>query len=113
MENNTRMVESLLERIAEYGKSSLELAKLKAVDKTADVVSSFVPRAVFILFILLFVIFASLGLSLWLGQILGETFYGFFLVAAIYGFIGLFIQLFMHKWIKRCVSNNFIDQVLK
>jgi hypothetical protein len=113
MEGNTSLIESLIERAAEYGKTSFELAKLKAVDKTSDVVSSFVPRAVVVVFILSFMLFFNLGLSLWLGEILGKTFYGFFVVAGFYGIIGIFIQLFMRNRIKRCVSNNFINQVLK
>jgi fatty acid desaturase len=113
MEDNTSLIESLLERTAEYGKTSFELAKLKAVDKASDVVSSFIPNAIVVLFILSFMLFVSLGLSLWLGEILGNTYFGFFVVAAFYGITGIFIHLFMHKWIKRCVSNNFIKLVLK
>lgn len=113
MEDNGNLIESLIERATEYGKTSFELAKLKAVDKTSEVVSSFVPNAIVIVFILSFMFFLSLGLSLWLGEILGKSFYGFFVVAAFYGIAGIFIRLFMHKWIKRCVGNNFINQVLK
>jgi len=112
MEDNENLIESLIERATEYGKTSFELAKLKAIDKTSEVVSSFVPNAIVIVFILSFVLFISIGLSLWLGEILGETFYGFFVVAGFYGITGIFIRLFMHKWIKRYVSNNFINQVL-
>ncbi len=46
MEDNTRLLESLLERASEYVKTSLELVKLKALDKTTDVVSSLVPHSV-------------------------------------------------------------------
>ena len=37
MEDNAKLIESLLERAVEYGKTSLELVKLKALDKTSDV----------------------------------------------------------------------------
>ena len=113
MNVNASMIESLIERTTEYGKTSLELIKLKTLDKSADVVSSFVPNFIVVVFILSFMLFCSLGLSLWLGEILGKIYYGFFVVAGIYAVTGLFFYLAMHKWIKRIVGNNFIKQVLK
>jgi hypothetical protein len=46
MEENKKLIESLLEKATEYGKTSFELVKLKALDKTSDVVSSFIPHSV-------------------------------------------------------------------
>jgi len=113
MEENTRMIESLIERSTEYGKTSLELIKLKALDKTSDVVSSFVPNSIAAVFFLSFMFFLSAGLALWLGEILGKTYYGLLVVAAFYGITGIFFQLVMHKWVKNCVCNRFIKQALK
>lgn len=87
--------------------------QFKALDKTSDVVSSLIPHSVVMVFVLSIMLFLNLGLALWLGEILGKSYYGFFVVAAFYGIAGIFIRLFMYKWIKRCVSNNFIRQVLK
>ncbi len=113
MEENKKMIESLIERTTEYGKTSLELIKLKLIDKTSDVVSSFVPNLIFAAFLLSFIFFLSMGLALWLGEILGKTYYGFFVVAAFYGVTGIFFYFVMHKWLKKRICNNFIKQVLK
>src|ERR1035437_6055339 len=113
MEDNAKLIESLFDKATEYGKTSFELVKLKAVDKASEAVSSFVPYAIAIVFIASFVLFLSLGLALWLGEILGQMYYGFLLVAAFYGVIGIFIHLVMYKWIKRRVGNRFIEQMLK
>jgi len=113
MEDNENMIESLLERAAEYGKTSFELAKLKALDKTSDVVSSLIPHSVVMVFVLSFMLFLNLGLALWLGEVLGKTFFGFFVVAAFYGIVGIFIHFVMHKWLKKLVCNSFIKWVLK
>lgn len=113
MEDNAKLIESLFDKATEYGKISFELVKLKAVDKASDAVSSFVPYMIAIVFIASFVLFLSLGLALWLGEILGQMYYGFLLVAAFYGIIGIFVHLVMHKWIKRRVGNRFIEQILK
>jgi fatty acid desaturase len=113
MEDNEKLIESLLERATEYGKTTYELVKLKALDKTSEVVSSFIPHTIVILLIVSFMLFLNLGLAIWLGGILGKIFYGFFAVAAFYGLIAIVIHFFMHKWLKKLVFNYIIKHVLK
>ena len=113
MEDNTKFLESLLEKATEYGKTSFELVKLKAIDKTTDIVSSLIPHSVVFVLIASFLIFLNLGLALWLGEVLGKIFYGFFVVAGFYVIIAIIIHFFMHKRIKRLVGNYFIRRVLK
>jgi hypothetical protein len=55
----------------------------------------------------------NLGIAFWLGEILGEVFYGFFIVAAFYILTGLIIRIFLNKWIKRLVGDYFIKRILK
>ena len=113
MENNTKFFEPLLESASEYAKTSYELVKLKALVKTTDLVSSLIPQSIFVILIAAFMLFLSLGLALWLGEILGKMFYGFFMIAAFYFFAGIVIHFLMHKWIKKLVGNYFIKRVLK
>lgn len=113
MEENTRMIESLLASATEYAKTSFELVKLKTLDKATDVVSSAVPNSIFIILTATFMLFLNIGIALWLGDIFGKAFLGFFAVAAFYIVIGLIIHFFMHKKIKRLVGNYFIKCMLK
>jgi fatty acid desaturase len=113
MEDNAKLIESLLERTVEYGKSSYELVKLKTLDKTSDVVSSFIPHSVVLIIIASFMLFLNLGLAFWLGEVLGKIYWGFFAVAGFYLFTGTIIHFFMHKWLKKLIGNYFIKQVLK
>lgn len=113
MEDNTKLLESLLERATDFGKTSFELVKLKTLDKSTDIVSSLVPNSIVFVLIVTFMLFLNLGLALWLGDILGKIFYGFFVVAAFYILAGIVIHFFMHKWIKKLVGNYFIKLMLK
>jgi len=113
MEDNSKVLESLLEKAEDYGRTSYELVKLKALDKTSDIVSSFVPHSLVFVLIASFILFLNLGLALWLGDILGKLFYGFFLVAAFYVLSGITVHFFMHNWIKRVTGNFFIKHMLK
>jgi hypothetical protein len=113
MEDNNKLLESLLDTATDYGKTSYELAKLKAIDKTTDIVSSLAPHAIVIIILSAFTLFLTLGLALWFGEITGKTFYGFFIVAGVYIITGIAIHFLMHKRIKRHVSDYLVKQLLK
>jgi len=113
MKDQAKTIESLLEDAVEYGKTSLEIVKLKALDKSSDVVSSFVPQAVILVLVVSFMLFLNLGLAFWIGEILGQIYFGFFVVAAFYLITGFIFYFFMHKWIKNLVCDYIIKQVLK
>ena len=106
-------IESLLESAAGYGITSYELVKLKTINKTSDVISSLIPHAVVFLILMSFLLFLNLGVAFWLGEIFGSLFYGFFVVAAFYGIIGLVLHFFMHERIKKKISNYIVKQALK
>jgi hypothetical protein len=113
MEDNAKLFESLLDRAREYGETSYKLVRLKALDKSTEVVSSFVPHSVVFVLIASFMLFLNLGIALWLGELLGKIFYGFFVVAGFYVITGIAIHFFMHKCLKRSAGNYFIKQLLK
>ena len=113
MEDNVNQFESLLESVAEYGITSYELVKLRTIDKTSDVVSSLIPHAVVFFILMSFLLFLNLGVAFWLGEIFGNTFYGFFVIAAFYGIIGLVLHFFMHDQFKKKISDYIIKQALK
>ncbi|MCX6257430.1 MAG: hypothetical protein NTW49_05980 [Bacteroidia bacterium] len=113
MTDPVKSIESLYERAADYGKTSYELLKLKALDKTSDAVSSIVPHTFVIILIATFMLFLNLGLAFLLGEILGRIYFGFFVVAGFYGITGIIIHFFMHKWIKKHFRDYFIQKTLK
>jgi len=113
MDNNVKLIETLLESIFKYVSAELELLKLKALSKTAEVVSNLIPLFVVFFILALFLLFFSLGLAFWLGGIIGNNFCGFFVIAAFYAVVGLVIHFFMHKQIKRKISNFLVKQMFK
>lgn len=113
MEDNTNLIESLLDRVYEYGKTSFELAKLNALDKTSDAISSFIQYTVVFVFFASFLLFLNLGLAFWLGEILGKIYYGFLVVAAFYVFAGIVFHIFLRKSLKKIINNFIIKLVLK
>lgn len=113
MESQAKLVEELLDRATDFGKTSFELIKLKTLDKTSDIVSSAIPHTVVVTLLLLFLFFINVGLALFIGNLLGNASYGFFIVGAFYGIVGVVIHLFLHAWIKKQICNFIIRTVLK
>lgn len=113
MEENTKMIESLLEKAGDYGKTSFELVKLKALDKTTDVASTLIPHSIVLILFASFMLLANFGIAFWLGEILGNNYYGFFVVAGFYVITGLVLHFFFHKKIKKMVWDYMVKQVFK
>lgn len=87
--------------------------KLSALDKVSETVSSLVPKAIVFALLVSFLLFFNLGLAFWIGNLLGSTYYGFFVVAAFYAAAGAVVRVFMHNWLKKLISNQMIKTVLK
>lgn len=113
MNGNENSLETLLERAEEYGKTTIELFKLKAVDKASGSVSTMVSRLLSVFLMLMFLLIGSFALSFWLGDLLGKAWYGFLLVAGIYGLAFVILFFFLHNWFKTRIANVIIKQILK
>lgn len=112
MENQTSSVESLIDRVKSYVETRIELLKLKAIDKSSSFVSTLVSMVFVVVMMTLMVILLSVGVSLWLGECFGKSYYGFFAVAGFYLITGLLIFLFQDKWLKPPIANKMIKKLL-
>jgi hypothetical protein len=112
METEAHSFESLFGRAGEYFETRMELMKLKSIDKSSDVISSVVSKLTIILIIVFSIIILSIGLSLWIGEKIGKSYYGFFIVGGFYVFIALIGYIFRKKLLKIPAANFFINKVL-
>jgi hypothetical protein len=112
MENTFDRVEPLFEKIEDYGRTSFELYKLKTIKKTAEVVSTFVLYGLILLALLVCILFSSIALALWLGELLGSGYIGFLCVGGLYLVLGGVFYFLLHKFIQRKISNSIIIQLL-
>ncbi len=113
METPHDLLEELYEQTEAYGKTTLELAKLKGLQTTTVVVTELIWRLSVILMLSLFALVLNIGIALWLGELLGKSYYGFFIVAGFYLLTGIVLHFFLHNWIKKPVSNLIITQALQ
>lgn len=113
MEDQTNLIETLIEKATDYGQTSYELAKLKMLDKSSLVIASLLSNVVVLTIISLFMLFLNLGLAIWMGQIIGQIYFGFFVVAGFYGILSILVYTLLRKWIMKKIGDSFIKQVLK
>lgn len=111
MEAKACLIEPLLERAETYSKTSLELVKLKYLDKASDLISTFMSRLVSVIALSVFVLTLNIAIALWLGDLLGQNYYGFLIVALFYGLIGM-ILYFIHPKVKASIKNAIIANML-
>ncbi|WKK74729.2 hypothetical protein QYS49_23980 [Marivirga salinae] len=113
MNDNATPLETLLKQAEDYSKTSIEFFKLSAIDKSADMASTLVSRIVVFIIVALSLVILNIGLALWIGKQLGETFYGFFVMGAFYAVLAVPIHIFRNELIKIPISNTLIKQLLK
>ena len=113
MEEKEGFIEALFDKFETYLHTSIELYKLKALDKLAEISSALVSSLAVLSGFMFFFLLFNIGLSLWIGEMLGKTYYGFFLVSGFYLLAGLIVYSNREKWIKEPVSDAVIDKLLK
>src|SRR3954462_12062978 len=106
MNNAATPIESLFSKAEDYSRTTLELFKLNAIDKSADVVSSLAAQLAIFMAVALFTLVINIGVALWIGELLGKGYYGFFVVSGFYAFIAMLLYTFRHQWIKTPLSNS-------
>ena len=113
MEDKTTPVEVLLERAQTYTKTSIELFKLKATAKLAEMISNLASGFAVLIILILFFVNLNIGIALLIGDSLGKAWLGFVIISGVYACIGLIVYLFRNRWIKNPVNESIILQLLK
>lgn len=113
METPASSIESLFERTEAFVKTTIELSKLKALRTTNVVARALLSRLSVIVMISMFFFVLTIGIALFLGDIIGKLYYGFFIVAGFYLLGGIVFHFFMHRWIKKPLFDLIIKKALQ
>lgn len=113
MEDKTTPVEVLLARAQALAITSIQLFKLKATAKLAEMLSSLASGFAILIFLVLFFVNLNIGIALLIGDLFGKFWLGFVVVSGFYAFVGFILYLFSDKLIKNPVSNSIITQLLQ
>lgn len=113
---NTRptltLIENLFSQAKEYAGTRFDLLKLKAIDKTSNVASLVIAGVVlFVVFFIFFIVF-NIGIALLIGDLVGKSWLGFLILAALYAIAGFIVFKGRNKFFKTPVSQMLIRKFL-
>ena len=103
------VIEALFDKTRDYVETRADLFKLKAIKKTAEVGSSIVSQIIVAVVFSSFFIFLNIALGLWLGDLTGRNYLGFFIVSAFYLIVGIII--YSNK--QKIISSPLADSIIK
>jgi hypothetical protein len=112
MENDPTAVEELFYKLKDYGETTADLLKLKAISKVSGFTSNLIVSVVLIVLLFLILICISAGFALLIGMWLGQVFWGFFIMGVLYLIIGLVLFSSRKKLLKEPISNILLKELI-
>ena len=106
------ILDDLFDKVEGYVQTTIQLIKLKATDKVADIIGQVVTQIVTIVLFFFFLLMINLGIAFWLGRILGQAYYGFFIVAGVYAIFVAILIIYRKTIIKAPINNSIINKIL-
>lgn len=110
--SNSTTFDTLFQKIQSYTETTLELFKLKMIEKTSEIFSKIASLIILLFFTAMFFIIINIGLSLLIGEWLGKSYYGFFIVAIFYLLLGIILVKFRKKLVKNPLISFFSNKYL-
>ena len=110
---DTVTIKELLDKTIEYAETNVNLAKMKLINKGSSITSSFLAFLIIAVFVVLLIVLLSIGLSLWIGKAMGETYYGFFITAGIFLVLIFILYKIRGRWLKMPIANSLLQSLYK
>ena len=113
IEEQRHDIDELLSDANDFLETKAQLWKLKATESLADVSGELASGLGMIGIIAFVVMLFSVGIALLIGDLLGKSFYGFFIVGGAYFIFGLICYICRNRWLKEPFSSLLIKKILK
>jgi hypothetical protein len=97
----------LVQHAQAYTQTSIELLKLKSVAALTTVVNDLIKRACAVLAFSVAGLLLTIGAAQWLGELLGRTYYGYFVDAGVYLLLGTANYLLLGRGAKPELTKLF------
>jgi len=105
--------ETIADQLENFLETNREILALKLTDKIAKIVSSLVSRLAIALLALMVFFLLTMGLSLWVGNLVGKDFAGYLIVGGVIAIVTIFVYRKRDTMIKKPIMDTIISQILK
>lgn len=112
MESKPASVEELFQKLKDYADVRLDLFKLKSINKAASFMSTSITIVILIIFFSAVLLCFTVGAALFIGELLGKTYYGFFIVGGILLLIGFLLYSIRQKFIRPRITDKLIEELI-
>lgn|SRR5690242_4546532 len=112
MQNDPTAVEELFYKLKDYAETTVDLFKLKAINKVSGFTSTLIVSIILIVLLFVILICLSVGFALLIGSWLGHAYWGFFIMGVLYIIIGLALFAGRKKLLKTPIANKFIKELI-
>lgn len=106
------LLEELTHQFKSYANTLYELYLLKTVQKVSSGATTVLAIAIVILLAIFLLAFASTGTALWLNELLGNSFGGFFIVSGFYALLVIAIYVMRKKHIRTKIQDIIVNEML-
>jgi len=113
MEEQPTDIDILLSDAGDFIETRTTLWKYKTIESLADVSGELVSGLGMIVIVSFVIIIFSIGFALLIGEWLGKSYYGFFVMGGLYAIIALIVFAGRRKWLKDPFGNMLIRKILK
>ncbi len=111
--NNDFDNDGLFDRAKDYVNTSIELKKLGVIQSVVKTVGSVVNGLVLLIVSIFFLMFLSIAVGLYLGELLDSMYLGFFLVTLFYLVLAILVGLMGKNYIQNPVTNTLISKIFQ
>lgn len=113
MQEEPTDIDILLSDAGDFIETRTALWKLKTIESLADVSGELVAGLAMIGVACFVVLLFSIGVALWIGELLGKSYYGFFVMGGFYTIVALILLVKRERLLKDTFSNMLIRKILK
>ena len=104
-------IEDIVSKAGDLAETKIEIWKMKTADKVSVTLSSLISLFVVLSLAGIAVIVLSIGAAFWIGRLLDNTSYGFFIIGGFYALAGLLVYLFRKAIIKKPISGLIVNKL--
>lgn len=104
-------IERLIYNLKDYGEERMNLIMLNVQDKTSRAIAGTASVLLLIVLGIFALSFLSVAGAWFLGQLLGQVYLGFLIIAGFYFLVGIILWMNREKWIGFPVMNAFLKNI--
>jgi len=113
MESPASTFKTLIDSAETYASTRIELGKLRMLEAGTNIATRAIVKFVVFTTAVMFIVFVNLGLALYIGDLLGKPYLGFFIISCFYLVLAIVLHFLLLAWIKKPLSEFIITQIMR